>query len=154
MCKRDSDGGVHSVSWQQPVPHSFQVENTPTRGDNIPASPMTPIAEKSTRLLQDDEPAPRPAAFAREELTLSKPKDSSNGVSNIDASELASLLDDAVEQLGSNLGARIRDVHLELLRQHQLQQEETARMFANIQQTQLEMAAEIAELKTALENRL
>lgn len=148
------DGGVHSVSWQQPVPHSFQVENTPTRGDNIPASPMTPIAEKSTRLLQDDEPAPRPAAFAREELTLSKPKDSSNGVSNIDASELASLLDDAVEQLGSNLGARIRDVHLELLRQHQLQQEETARMFANIQQTQLEMAAEIAELKTALENRL
>ena len=59
-----------------------------------------------------------------------------------------------MEQLGSNLGARIRDVHLELLRQHQLQQEETARMFANIQQTQLEMAAEIAELKTALENRL
>ena len=87
-------------------------------------------------------------------MTISKPKDSSNGVSNIDASELASLLDDAVEQLGSTLGARIRDVHLELLRQHQLQQEETARMFANIQQTQLEMAAEIAELKTALENRL
>jgi hypothetical protein len=114
---------------------------------------MTPIAEKSSRLLQDDELAPRPAAFAREELRLSKPKDSSNGISNIDAPELASLLD-AVEKLGSNLGARIRDVHLELLRQHQLQQEETARMFANMQQTQLEMAAEIAALKRALENSL
>jgi hypothetical protein len=40
------------------------------------------------------------------------------------------------------------------LRQHQLQQEETARMFANMQQTQLEMAAEIAALKRALENSL
>ena len=141
------EGAVNSLSWQKPVPHSFQVESTPARGDNLPDSPMTPVAEKSNRLLHGQRAhTPPAAALAREELKLV-------GTNPIPTTaDVSSLLDAAVEKFGGDLSARVRDVHLELLRQHQLQQEETARMFADMQHAQLDMAAVIAALRIALEN--
>jgi len=150
---RAHEGGVHSLSWQQPIPHSFQVESTPARGEGTPESPMTPVAEKSARLLHGQ--TPPAVALARDELRLITAKSASNDTQlNGAAGDFASLLDAAVEKLGGDLSARIRDVHLELLRQHQIQHEETTRMFVDMQQTQLEMAAEIAALRAQLENRL
>ena len=108
---------------------------------------MTPVAEKSNRLLHGQRAhTPPAAALAREELKLV-------GTNPIPTpADVSSLLDAAMEKFGGDLSARVRDVHLELLRQHQLQQEETARMFADMQHAQLEMAAEKAALRIALEN--
>ncbi|CEF97509.1 WD40/YVTN repeat-like-containing domain [Ostreococcus tauri] len=150
---RAHEGGVHSLSWQQPVPHAFQVETTPARGGVAPDSPMTPVGEKSARLLQQEH-TPPVAALARDELKLITAKSSKEASSRVDSGDIAALLDAAVEKLGGDLSARIRDVHVELLRQHQLQQEEATRMFDDMQQTQLEMAAEIASLRAQLERRM
>lgn len=145
------EGGVYALAWQQPLPQSFQVESTPARGDNIPDSPMTPVADKSAGLIHKDSHQKQngipPPELDRQELRLTT---SSETGSSALLSELSSLVEGAMEKLGSDISLRVRDLHLELLRQHQLQQEENARMFVELHQTQREMADEIAALRAEL----
>ena len=140
------DGGVEALSWQHPVPQSFQVEKTPSRGDNIPDSPMTPIAAKS-RLLHEPAPAPAPVvdAVSRDLATTRI-----NQTSSMSTKELETIIENATEKLGDAVRAQVRDLHLELLRQHQSTVDETAQMFAEMRQLQLEMAQEIAQLRNEL----
>ena len=140
------DGGVEALSWQHPVPQSFQVEKTPSRGDNIPDSPMTPVAAKS-RLLHEPVPAPAPVAEALSR-DLSKTKIIQSP--SVSTTELESIIENATEKLGDAVRAQVRDLHLELLRQHQSTVDETAQMFAEMRQLQLEMAQEIAQLRSEL----
>jgi len=90
------DGAVKALSWQHPVPRSFQVEKTPSRGENIPESPMTPVAAKSSGLLHE-RAAPAPAlAPAPAPLPIALPRN----VANVNAqqpgvgtSELAAIIE-------------------------------------------------------------
>jgi hypothetical protein len=115
---------------------------------------MTPLADKSAGLIHKDSHHKQngipPPELDRQELNLTK---SSETGSSALFSELSSLVEGAVEKLGSDISLRVRDLHLELLRQHQLQQEENARMFVELHQTQREMADEIAALRAELKNR-